>query len=78
MTGDIQFVYDTSGHKTAVIIPIALWEKSFRTEGSQKKCDISRFFGVYRGVIPDADSLARSLRDDWDRILSDISLIPIF
>ncbi len=67
MTEDIQYVYDTSGHKTAVIIPIELWEKTLQTKESFKKNRISRFFGVYRGVIPDADELARTLRNDWDR-----------
>jgi len=67
MIDTIQYVYDGDGHKTAVIVPIDLWEKAGITIIEGKTCDISHFYGAYRDCMPNPDTIARSMRDEWDR-----------
>jgi len=50
---DIQYIFDESGNKTAVIIPISLWE-------SMERLDIKRNFQEKRKKI---ESLFGILRD---------------
>jgi len=67
MIENIQFVYDFTGHKTAVIVPIDIREKVLTPYNKQSRCDISQYYGVYLEFIPDPDKLAASLHDEWDR-----------
>lgn len=67
MIEEIQYIYDGSGHKTAVIVPIDVWEKVLIPPEKQRRCDISQYYGVYREFIQNPDNLAASLRDEWDR-----------
>ncbi len=67
MIENIQYVYDCTGHKTGVIVPIDIWEKVLTPNDKQSRCDISQYYGVYREFIPHPDKLAASLRDEWDR-----------
>ncbi|NLL09887.1 MAG: hypothetical protein BWY45_02593 [Euryarchaeota archaeon ADurb.Bin294] len=67
MIENIQYIYDCTGHKTAVIVPIDIWEKVLTPCDKQSRCDISQYYGVYREFIAHPDKLAASLRDEWDR-----------
>lgn len=67
MIETIHYIYDNAGHKTAVIVPIDLWERVRLPSDCQSKCDISRFYGIYRNYISNPDELAKKLRDEWDR-----------
>lgn len=67
MIEKIQYMYDGSGHKTAVIVPIDVWEKVLIPSENRARCDISQYYGVYRKFIPNPDKLAASLRDKWDK-----------
>ncbi len=67
MIEDIQYVYDGAGHKTAVIVPIDMWER-VEVVVTGKRChDLSRYYGAYRDYIPNPDKIAQEIRTEWDR-----------
>lgn len=67
MIEDIQYVYDSTGQKTAVIVPIKIWEKVGDIHYEKKSPDLTRYYGVYRDYISDPDNISKSLREEWDR-----------
>ena len=66
---DIQYVYDASGHKKSVIIPIELWEQTLQVQKPRiSPCNPEEYYGIYRDIIKNPDEVARSLRREWNRI----------
>ncbi|MDO8841674.1 hypothetical protein [Methanocalculus sp.] len=66
---DIQYVYDASGHKKSVIIPIELWEQTLQLQKPRiSPCNPEECYGIYRDTIKNPDKVARSLRREWMRI----------
>ena len=67
----MQYIYDTEGRKTCVIVPIDLWE-SLDTEkpaGEQVGVrDPGKYRRIYRDLNVDLEDEIRNLRDEWDRI----------
>ncbi|WP_319578387.1 hypothetical protein [uncultured Methanospirillum sp.] len=78
MTEDLQYVYDDAGHKTAVIVPIEIWERVAEAVAGKRIHDLSRYYGVYRDYMPNPDKIAQEIREEWDRRWSHILLTPIF
>ena len=68
MNTDIQYISDEAGNRIGVIVPIELWERTSQIREPRKQCDLSKYYGAYRDVIPDPDVLVQSLRDEWDRL----------
>ncbi len=65
----IQYVYDASGHKKSVIIPIELWEQTLQVEKPRiSPCNPQEYYGMYRDIIKNPDEVARSLRREWNHI----------
>lgn len=67
----VQYIYDHSGHKTGVIVPIALWEQLISGLPSQPHkppFDPKNFRGIMKGRGIDSDIIAKSLRDEWVRM----------
>jgi hypothetical protein len=71
----VQYIYDSKGKKTGVIIPIEVWEKSklkiIEMESSKdRKKDFhpSQFRGIYSNMKLDLQQEARKLREEWVRI----------
>ncbi|MCC7550823.1 MAG: hypothetical protein KO316_04860 [Methanobacterium sp.] len=71
----VQYIYDSKGKKTGVIIPIEVWEKSklkiIEMESSKdRKKDFhpSLFRGIYSNMKLDLQQEARKLREEWVRI----------
>jgi len=68
----IQYVYDTHGMKTAVIVPINMWQKdvapdkSGTTTGGIMNPDLYR--GIYRDLRINLNDEIRKLRAEWDRL----------
>lgn len=67
MIEDIQYVYDNTGQKTAVIVPIEIWEKVGNIHAEKRSSDLTKYYGAYRDYISDPDNIAKSLREEWDR-----------
>jgi hypothetical protein len=66
---DIQYVYDASGHKRSVIIPVELWEKTLQMQNPHHvPCNPQEYYGIYRDRIKDPEATARALRDEWTRL----------
>ena len=66
---DIQYVYDSGGHKKSVIIPIELWERTLQVKQPRiTSCNPQDIYGIYRDLIKDPRAEAQALRDEWDRI----------
>jgi hypothetical protein len=66
---DIQYIYDAGGHKKSVIVPVELWEKTLGMQDSRlSPCNLQDYFGMYRDVIKDPATVARILRDEWNRL----------
>lgn len=65
---DIQYVYDAGGNKVSVLIPLDLWERTLQvTPPKITSCKVKECYGIYRDVIKDPDTVARELRDEWNR-----------
>ena len=67
----VQYVYDETGKKTGVIVPLALWEDVSRHKTStKKKCafDPSKFRGIYRNLKVNFDKELKGLRQEWERV----------
>lgn len=65
---DIQYVYDAGGNKVGVIVPIDLWERTLQIRPPKDtSCNIKEYYGIYRDVIKDPDTVSRELRDEWIR-----------
>jgi len=65
---EIQYVYDASGNKKSVIIPVELWEQTLQTEKTHPApCHPQDFFGIYRDIIKDPKGVSESLRNEWNR-----------
>jgi hypothetical protein len=65
---EIQFVYDASGNKKSVIIPVELWEETLQAAKSpHSPCHPQDYFGIYRDLIKDPKGVAESLRNEWNR-----------
>jgi hypothetical protein len=67
MIEDIQYVYDSTGQKTAVIVPIEIWERVGDIQAGKRTHDLTRYYGAYRDYISDPDNIAKTLREEWER-----------
>jgi hypothetical protein len=66
---DILYVYDASGHKKSVIIPIDLWEKTLQVQQPRHTpCNPQEYYGIYRDRIQDPKATAREIRNEWNRV----------
>ena len=67
----VQYVYDETGKKTGVIVPLALWEDVSRHKTPSKKksaFDPSKFRGIYRNPKINLDKELKGLRQEWERV----------
>ena len=63
----LQYIYDSKGNKTGVIVPIEIWdekEMKIRETGEFRPQD---FRGIYKNINLDLDEEIRNLRDEWVR-----------
>ena len=66
---DIQYIYDAAGHKKSVIVPVELWERTLQVQNPRPTpCNPQEYYGIYKDVIKDPASVARSLRTEWNRV----------
>ena len=66
---EIQYVYDASGNKKSVIIPVELWEQTLQAEKTHPApCHPQDYFGIYRDIIKDPKGVSESLRNEWNRV----------
>jgi len=65
----VQYIYDTEGKRTGVIVPIDLWERltAGRTGASVGVADPAHDRGIYKDLPVDLEKEIRDLRNDWDR-----------
>lgn len=71
----VEYVYDSKGKKTGVIIPLELWEKN---KSKFKKIEDlnedttsfhpSDFRGIYSNMKFNLEEEARKMREEWVRI----------
>lgn len=67
----VQYIYDETGKKTGVIVPLALWEDVSRQKTPSKKksaFDPSKFRGIYRNLKINLDKELKGLRQEWERV----------
>ena len=67
----VQYIYDHSGHKTGVIVPIDLWEKIIYEQTphmGKPEFDPKKFRGIMKGRGINSELVAKSLRDEWVRM----------
>ena len=65
---EIQYVYDASGNKKSVIVPVELWEETLQVEKTPPSpCHPQDYYGIYRDLIKDPKGVAESLRNEWNR-----------
>jgi hypothetical protein len=64
---EIQYVYDASGNRKSVIIPVELWETLQTEKTPPAPCHPQDYFGIYRDIIKDPKGVSESLRNEWNR-----------
>lgn len=66
----VQYVYDTEGRRTGVIVPIDLWESlvAGKTVTPVGAPDPAHYRGIYRDLTVDLESEIRQLRSEWERV----------
>jgi len=67
----IQYIYDETGKKTGVIVPIALWQDLSPAKRRPKKkspFNPARFRGIFRDLPVDFEKELRILRKEWERV----------
>lgn len=67
----VQYIYDSAGKKTGVIIPIDLWETLRGERLGDETVGISdpgQYRGIYRDLKVDLKTEIRKLRDEWTRL----------
>ncbi|KUK67906.1 MAG: hypothetical protein XE11_2642 [Methanomicrobiales archaeon 53_19] len=70
-TMSVQYIYDSAGKKTGVIIPIDLWETLRDKRLADEPVGISdpgKYRGIYRDLKVDLKTEVRKLRDEWTQI----------
>ncbi|PWR72992.1 hypothetical protein [Methanospirillum lacunae] len=67
MIEDIQYVYNSTGQKTAVIVPIEIWERVGDIQPGKRTHDLTRYYGAYLDYISESDTVAKVVREDWER-----------
>lgn len=69
MKADIQYIFDESGNKTGVIIPISLWESMERLDMKsniqEKRKKIESLFGILKDcpILDDIDEYSNITRE---------------
>jgi hypothetical protein len=63
----LQYVYDSKGNKTGVIIPIEIWNEEDMKIMDDIKFRPQDFRGIYKNIDLDLDKEIRNLRDEWVR-----------
>lgn len=69
----VKYIYDSKGKKTAIIVPIEIWEKNKSTlkkinQIKSRLFNPSDYRGIYREMKLDLEKESRNLRDEWVRI----------
>jgi len=67
----VQYIYDETGRKTGVIVPIALWQDISPEKRPAKKkrpFNPSRFRGIYRNLPVNFEKELLNLRQEWERV----------
>lgn len=67
----VQYIYDTEGRKTGVIVPIDLWDSLSTGKPANKQIGVpnpGKYRGIYRNLKADLKAEIRSLRDEWNRL----------
>lgn len=71
----IEYIYDSNGKKTGVIIPIDIWNKNkskiLNEQGekeSKKVFKPSKYRGIYSNLDIDIEKETKKLRDEWVRV----------
>lgn len=67
----VQYIYDTEGRKTGVIVPIDLWDTLNTEEPADKQIgapDPGKYRGIYRDLKADLKAEIQNLRDEWNRL----------
>lgn len=67
----VQYIYDETGKKTGVIVPIELWQDLSPAKRQPKKkspFNPARFRGILRNVPVDLEKELRILRQEWERV----------
>jgi len=66
----IQYIFDANGNKTAVIIPISIWDSIMNTENTSrermKKKNIESLFGVLKDsqTLDEVEEYTRNVREE--------------
>ena len=67
----VQYVYDEQGRKTAVIVPISIWQKvtvpDSTTCAQEGGMDPDRYRGIYRGLKINFEEEIKKMRSEWER-----------
>ncbi|EHQ36304.1 hypothetical protein [Methanoplanus limicola] len=63
----LQYVYDSKGNKTGVIIPIEIWDEEEMKIRDDIEFRPQDFRGIYKNIDLDLDEDIRNLRDEWVR-----------
>lgn len=67
---EIQYVYDESGKRTAVIIPVQLWNeiRLKMKEGEKEQVfNPSKYRGIYKNWTVNLEDEVKKLRREWVR-----------
>ncbi|MDN7025688.1 hypothetical protein FGU65_12475 [Methanoculleus sp. FWC-SCC1] len=66
----VQYIYDTEGNRTGVIVPIDIWENlvAGRADTPVGIPDPARYRGIYKDLPVNLESETRDLRNEWNRI----------
>jgi len=65
----IQYIYDTTGRKTGVIIPIENWTEERETTGEKRKLsgfDPGSYRGLLRGIRDQVEKELARIRAEWE------------
>lgn len=68
---NVQYIYDSTGKKTGVIVPITIWESLGGERLSDTPVGITcpgKYRGIYRNLKDDLKNEIQKLRNEWTRI----------
>lgn len=68
---EIQYVYDENGKRTAIIIPIQLWNEMRLKVKEREKEQVfnpSKYRGIYKNLTINLKDEIKKLRQEWIRM----------
>ena len=65
----VQYLYDTKGNKTAVLVPIDIWNTKYHNKANDQ-CTPSFDPTIYRGLLKNMGvngrEIERDMRNEWE------------